>query len=47
MTICQDKAGIDESVSMAKKWIAENAAHIGVDAPKVSLGKIIIHTTNS
>ncbi|MCQ1573112.1 hypothetical protein NFO65_20510 [Neorhizobium galegae] len=47
MTVCQDKAGIDESVNMAKDWIAKNAAHIGVDAPKVSLGKIIIHATNS
>jgi hypothetical protein len=46
MTVCQDKAGIDESVSTAKEWIAKNAAHIGVDAPKVSVGKIIIHATS-
>lgn len=45
MTVCQDQAGIDESVSMAKEWIAKNAAHISVDAPKVSMGKIIIHAT--
>ena len=45
MTVCQDKAGIDESVSTAKEWIAKNAAHISVDAPKVSMGKIIIHAT--
>ena len=43
MTVCQDKAGIDESNRMAKEWIAENAAGISVDAPKVSLGTIIIH----
>ena len=46
MTVCQDQAGIDESVGMAKDWIAKNAAHIGVEAPKVSLGKIVIHATN-
>jgi hypothetical protein len=45
MTVCQDKAGIDESTRIAKEWIAKNAAHIGVDPPKVSLGTIIIHAT--
>jgi carboxylesterase type B len=45
MTVCEDKAGIEESVRMAKEWIAQNAAHIGADAPKVSLGTIIIHAT--
>jgi hypothetical protein len=45
MTVCEDKAGIDESVRMAKDWIAKNASHIGADAPKVSLGQIIIHAT--
>ena len=43
MTVCQDKAGIDESVRLAKEWIAKNAANIGADAPKVSAGSVIIH----
>lgn len=46
MTVCQDMAGIDESIRTAKEWIAKNASHISVDAPKVSMGKIIIHATN-
>jgi hypothetical protein len=45
MTVCQDKAGTEESVRLAKEWIAKNAANIGVDAPKVSVGSIIIHAT--
>jgi hypothetical protein len=43
MTVCQDKAGAEESVRVAKDWIAKNAANISVDAPKVSAGSIIIH----
>ena len=45
MTVCQDKAGTDESVRVAKDWIAKNAGNISVDAPKVSVGSIIIHAT--
>jgi hypothetical protein len=45
MTVCQDKAGTEESVRAAKEWISKNAANISVDAPKVSAGSIIIHAT--
>ena len=45
MTVCQDKAGTEESVRVAKEWISKNAANISVDAPKVSSGSIIIHAT--
>lgn len=45
MTVCKDKEGTEESVRRAKEWIAQNAGHIGVDAPKVSTGTIIIHAT--
>ncbi|HWL70611.1 MAG TPA: hypothetical protein VNS22_19845 [Geminicoccus sp.] len=43
MTVCQDKAGIDESVRVAKEWIAANAGDTGVGPPKVSAGTILIH----
>jgi hypothetical protein len=46
MTVCQDKAGTEESVRVAKEWIAKNATNIGVDAPKVSAGTVIIHATH-
>ena len=43
MTVCQDKVGTEESVRVAKDWIAKNGANISLDAPKVSAGSIIIH----
>ena len=45
MTVCQDKAGIDESVRLAKDWISKHAANISMEAPKVSLGTIVVHAT--
>jgi hypothetical protein len=43
VTVCQDKAGVDESLQKAKDWIAKNAGSTGVAAPKVSEGSVIIH----
>ena len=45
MTVCQDKAGTEDSVRVAKEWISKNAANISAAAPKVSAGSIIIHAT--
>ncbi|AUT69174.1 hypothetical protein [Paraburkholderia hospita] len=43
VTVCQDKAGIDESVQKAKDWIAKNAGDTGATAPEVSEGSVLIH----
>jgi hypothetical protein len=43
VTICQDQAGIDESIGRAKDFIAKNAAHVAVEAPKVAVGKVLLH----
>ena len=43
MTVCQDKAGTEDSGRIAKDWLSKNAANISMDAPKVSAGSIIIH----
>ena len=43
VTVCQDKAGIDESVKRAKDWIAKNGGNTGVAAPEVSEGSVLIH----
>jgi heme-degrading monooxygenase HmoA len=43
VTVCQDKAGIDESVKKAKDWIAENAGNTGAAAPEVSEGSVLLH----
>jgi hypothetical protein len=38
VTVCDDKAGTDESLEKARDWIAKNAPGTGVAAPKVSDG---------
>ena len=43
VTVCQDEAGINESVQRAKDWIAKNAANTGATAPEVSRGNVIVH----
>jgi hypothetical protein len=42
-TVCQDKAGADESVRRAKQWIAANASDIRAGDPAVSEGPVIVH----
>ena len=42
VTVCNDKAGTDESVEKARNWIAKNAAGTGVAAPTVSEGSNVI-----
>jgi len=43
VTVCNDKAGTDESLQKARDWIAKNAAGTGVAAPKVSEGSVVLH----
>lgn len=43
VTVCQDQAGIDESVQKARDWVAKNAAHTGASAPQVSKATVIVH----
>ncbi len=43
VTVCQDKAGIDESMQKAKDWIAQNAGNTGMAPPAVSEGSVLIH----
>jgi hypothetical protein len=43
VTVCEDKAGVDESVRRAKDWIAKNAGGTGVAAPKISEGEVIVY----
>ena len=45
VTVCQDKAGVEESLRVAKEWIAKNAGGIRMAAPRVSTGSIIVHAT--
>ncbi len=40
VTVCRDKAGTDESVTVARNWIAANASDVGAAAPAVSEGAV-------
>ena len=42
VTVCEDKAGADDSVQKAKDWIEKNASNTGVSAPKVSEGPVLL-----
>jgi hypothetical protein len=43
ITVCQDKAGTDESIRAARDWIAKNAGNTGAAAPTVSEGTVMLH----
>jgi hypothetical protein len=43
VTVCQDKAGTDESMRVAREWIGKNASDIGTAAPTVVEGPAILH----
>ncbi len=45
ITVCKDKAGIDESIQKSRDWIVKNAGTTGVGAPNVSEGEVILHVT--
>jgi hypothetical protein len=42
ITICDDKAGTDESTRAARDWIAKNARDTGAARPKISEGTVIL-----
>jgi restriction endonuclease Mrr len=42
VTVCQDKAGTDESMRIAREWIQKNASGIGANPPAVSEGSVLI-----
>jgi heme-degrading monooxygenase HmoA len=42
VSVFQDKAGADESVRVAREWIAKNAASIGAAPPAISEGTVIL-----
>jgi hypothetical protein len=43
VTVCEDKAGIDQSIQKAKDWIGKNAESTGVGEAKISEGTVILH----
>lgn len=43
ITLCETKAGTDESVAKARDWVVKNAAHLGIAPPAVAEGSVAIH----
>jgi len=43
VTVCQDKAGTDQSLQVARDWIQQNASGLGTSPPAVSEGSVILH----
>jgi len=42
VTVCQDKAGTDESSNRAAAWIKENASGTSVSAPEITEGSTVL-----
>ena len=43
--VCADKAGTDESLSVARDWIRNNAPNTTASAPAVTEGTVIVQIT--
>ena len=43
VTVCDDKASVEESIQKAKDWIAKNAESTGVAEAKITEGTVILH----
>jgi hypothetical protein len=42
VTVCNDKAGADESLKVARDWIQKNAPNTGARPPDVTEGSVIL-----
>lgn len=42
VTVCNDKAGVDETVKVAREWIMKNTSNIQASLPAVTEGSVII-----
>ena len=42
VTVCEDKAGADESLKVARDWIQKNASNIGASPPTIMEGSVIL-----
>ena len=45
VTVCQDKAGVDESVRIAREWIRQHASALGSNSPEVEEGPVVVQIT--
>ena len=45
LTVCNDKAGTDESVRVAAQWIRDNGAGLSTNPPTVAEGPVLFELT--
>jgi hypothetical protein len=43
VTVCEDKAGTDESMQAARNWITANASDLGIAPPEIIEGNVPAH----
>ena len=43
VTVCNSKAGTDESIKVARDWITKNAAKTKTAAPSIAEGTVLLH----
>jgi hypothetical protein len=43
LTVCEDKAGTEESTRVARDWVKKNAGNTDAAAPTVSEGTVMLH----
>lgn len=42
VTVCEDKAGTEQSSQIARDWISKHAADLGVNPPNILEGSVIL-----
>jgi restriction endonuclease Mrr len=42
ITVCEDEAGADESVRVAREWIQKNASNVGAAAPTITERQVVV-----
>ena len=45
VTVCEDRAGADQSTRLAKEWIQQHASELGSNPPDVDLGSVLVQIT--
>ena len=42
VTICDTRAGVDESIKVAASWVKANMTGLGISAPTVTTGEVLV-----
>jgi hypothetical protein len=42
ITICQDKAGAEQSIQRAADWVSQNLPDSGLSAPEITQGDVLV-----